>query len=61
MNKEALKRAYEDAKKEVIETTAEGRSFLRSRYQFWEKRLEVKQHDRTTCRTFSTRNNNIHR
>ena len=35
MNLKALKQAYKDAKKADIQTTAEGRSFLNSRYKFW--------------------------
>lgn len=39
VEKEASIRAYQDANKANIETTAEGKSYLKARYQFWSKKL----------------------
>ena len=42
MDYKAINKAYEEARKECIQTTAEGKSFLKSRYQFYSKGGENK-------------------
>lgn len=38
----AKKLAYRDANKVAIESTAEGKSFLKSRYDYWVRKLTQK-------------------
>lgn len=52
-NKQALKKAYQDAQKADIETTAEGRSFLHARYQFYNRKGSEKHMDMLGGRKFT--------